>query len=691
MNDNRQHDRPTGADDQELGAALGEAVGREADSPVAPPPVANIAERAAARAKARRVRHGVVAVAAAAALVGGGLATWNALDGNNGDGSVLVATQPDVPEQAEPAADQSAPVAGEADPAAVPQPGEPRANEIAPPAPQPADPPAADPDEVVEDSRGESSDLASEVPTPEDLSTGPTLTWTEVSLDASTGLTDVYGMESVGDGRIIARAWGDAGDSVVVTTDGTTWSDVPMPAGISPDYIDIAGDRWLVGGPDTTGAERVSRAFFSDDEGATWTELAIAVTPAASMPSYCPERSRVRSVVASGDSIVLLIDSYAEFDLAALLVERGLASDRDSILQWDYTASTLVVYLGDSSNPETVEVTHEELGLAPGQPPQCTGPNGMHGERVLILTSDGIDTEQVAEYTGWTTSAVGTADGFSVIVTTHQGALLLTSSDGHSWNETPLADYSHSNVAHDTAGTTWHAGRGNGSFRIQRSGFGEAPSTAATFDGLQPGEVLAAGPAGVVATAWPLVDGGLAGVPEMRFAKDGYEVRFAQPPGGVTLWDLTEDVAVYEFGPEVMESDTPPEGVREITEDDGSVTVVFEDPETGEDLVTFTAEDLEPDIEQLRANPGGFDAFEQPPTWIGWSADGTDWGWQDAADAFGIDTADGHPWVTLAVGDDFVLARVDVVNMSDVFSDSTELQPFPPLDGTARWFIANVE
>ena len=183
--------------------------------------MANIAERAAARAKARRVRHGVVAIAAAAALVAGGLATWNALDGNNGDGSVLVATQPDVPEQAEPAADQSAPVAGEADPAAVPQPGEPRANEIAPPAPQPADPPAADPDEVVEDSRGASSDLASEVPTPEDLSTGPTLTWTEVSLDASTGLTDVYGMESVGDGRIIALAWGDAGDSVVVTTDGT--------------------------------------------------------------------------------------------------------------------------------------------------------------------------------------------------------------------------------------------------------------------------------------------------------------------------------------------------------------------------------------------------------------------------------------------------------------------------------------
>ena len=687
MNENRHPDQPAGSDDEVLGAALGEAIGRQADSPVASPPVIDIAERAAALAKARRVRHGVVSIAAAAVLIAGIAVAWNSLSGDDGE---LVATAPTLPESAGPAAEVAAPAAA--------QPSAPRAAETPPTPPVPADPSAAEPDGAPEepaaestgDTAGSTGDAA-DVPTPEEISTGAVLVWTEVTFDTSTGLIDVYGIDSVGDGRIVARALGDAGDQVVVTTDGTTWSDVPMPAGISPDYIDIAGDRWLVGGPDTTGAEHVSRAFYSDDEGTTWTELVIAITPAASMPSYCPERSRVRSVVASGDRIVLLVDSYAEFDLAALLVERGLVADKESILQWDYTASTLVVYVGDESDPEKVEVTHDELGLAPGQPPLCAGPDGTHRERVLILTNNGTDTEQVAEHTGWTTSAVGTPDGFSAILSTHEGALLLTSSDGRSWDETLLADYSHSNVARDTDGTTWHAGRGNGSFRIQRSGFGEAPSTAATFDGLQPGEVLAAGPAGVVATAWPLADGGLAGVPEMRFAKDGYEVRFAQPPGGVTLWDLTEDVAVYEFGPEVMESDTPPEGVREITEDDGSVTVVFEDPETGEDLVTFTAEDIEPDIEQLRANPGGFDAFEQPPTWIGWSADGTDWGWQDAADAFGIDAADGHPWVTLAVGDDFVLARVDVVNMSDVFSDSTELQPFPPLDGTARWFIANVE
>ena len=689
MNKNRHPDQPAGSDDEVLGAALGEAIGRQADSPVASPPVIDIAERAAARAKARRVRHGVVSIAAAALLIAGVAVAWNTLSGDDGE---LLATAPTIPGSAGPAAEVAAPAAA--------QPASPGAAETTPPAA--AVPPAVEPDGAPEepaaastgDTTGSTEDAA-DVPTPEEISTGPVLEWTEVTLDTSTGIIDIYGIESVGDGRIVARAWADAGDSVVVTTDGTTWSDVAMPADISPDYIDISGDRWLVGGPDTTdperAPERAARAFYSDDEGATWTELAIALTPAASMPSYCPERSRVRSVVASGDSIVLLIDSYAGFDLAALLVERGLAPDKDSIRQWSDTASSLVVYVGDESDPERVEVTHEELGLAPGQPPPCAGPDGTHDQGVHVLTSDGIDTEQVAEYKGWTTSAVGTPDGFSAIVTTHEGALLLTSSDGRSWNETPLADYSHSNVARDTDGATWHAGRGNGSFRIQRSGFGEAPSTAATFDGLQPGEVLAAGPAGVVATAWPVADGGLAGAPEMRFAKDGYEVRFEQPPGGLTLWDLTEDVAVYEFGPDVMQSDTPPDGVREITEDDGSVTVVFEDPDTGEDLVTFTAEDLEPDIEQLRANPGGFDAFEQPPTWIGWSADGTDWGWQDAADAFGIDTGDGHPWADLAVGDDFVLARVDVVNMSDVFSDSNELAPFPPLDSGARWFIAMVQ
>ena len=49
MNDDRRADQQPGADDERLGSALGEAVAREADGPVEPPPVTGIAERAAAR------------------------------------------------------------------------------------------------------------------------------------------------------------------------------------------------------------------------------------------------------------------------------------------------------------------------------------------------------------------------------------------------------------------------------------------------------------------------------------------------------------------------------------------------------------------------------------------------------------------------------------------------------------------
>ena len=126
MNDDRRrHQRPN---NEALGAALGEAVGKEADAPVEPPPVADIAERAAARARARRVRHGVVGIAAAVALIAG-LVTWNTLEGDGGDGNIQVATRPTVsepiaPEQAgeaagrpDPAAPERAEQAGEVDPA----------------------------------------------------------------------------------------------------------------------------------------------------------------------------------------------------------------------------------------------------------------------------------------------------------------------------------------------------------------------------------------------------------------------------------------------------------------------------------------------------------------------------------------------------------------------------------------------
>ena len=699
MNDDRRRDqRP---DDEALGAALGEAVGREADAPAEPPPVADIAERAAARAKARRARHGLVAIAAATALIAGGVAAWNTLGGDTGDGNIQVATQPTVPETTAPEAEQAA---GESDPtpagADLADLGdEPAADSTAGPTGdessaadrQLADPAASEPVGGAEQAGPGSTVADSSLPTPEELSTGPTLTWIEVDFDTSTGLTDVYRIESVGDGRILALGWGDAGDQVVVTTDGTTWSAIDMPDGIHPDLPDIGGDRWVVGGPDTTDPQLRGRVFFSDDQGATWTELTIDVgSEAGPLPSYCVERARVTAALASGDRMVAVVETYSDLDLQELLVAFGHAPDRDSILQWRYSDSALVVYLGEETDAESIEIPFDELGLAPGQSAPCAGPDGLHDQRVHIFTSDGADAEPVGRYNGANTSATRTAEGFFITLRTGEGDVLLASPDGRTWTEHDVSEQGYVPMTRGPDGAAWRSARSYDSYRIERLSVDSGPGTAAEFAGLRPGPILTAGPAGVVTTAEPISGAGTDSRSEVRIVKDGYELRLDQAWGDLALWDLTEDVAVYEFAaPEIMFRAAAPDGLRIVTEDDGSQTLVFEDPDTGDDLVAFTAADLERNAAQFT---DGLGAFEPPPTWIGWSADGADWGWQNAADAFGIDVGGtSPPPIELAVGEDFVLARVYAVTGGETVSTGgDESQPDPPGSPVARWFIAPV-
>ena len=201
------------------------------------------------------------------------------------------------------------------------------------------------------------------------------------------------------------------------------------------------------------------------------------------------------------------------------------------------------------------------------------------------------------------------------------------------------------------------------------------------------------GPAGLVVTAISTATGppGIGGgLPQGRVARDGYELRYNEPEGGLTLWDLTEDTAVYVFGPEDMRIETPPGGVRQIN-DGQLVGLVFEDPETGADLVTFTGEDLASLVgmtaEELEAASSGNP--EWPEEWVGWSADGTAWGWESLADAFGID--DDRIWTEFAVGRDFVIAPVatfQVLDPADSASETSESQDGQVLP--TRWFIAKV-
>ena len=686
-------DQRAAAEDLDLGAAVGRALRKRTETVWAPPPISLIEKRAAARARARAARRALAGIAASAVLVVGGVVAWNAL-ASGGTGTVVVS--PEDPDAEGRDAQDPDTAAAEGTGAAASSAG--AEGEAAGPGTRAA----ADDPSTVEDPPSVEDDQPTDPdgPTPEELSTGPVLQWTEID----TGFVDLFRIESVGDGRIIARAWYDtdttenvyAAERIVVTTNGTDWADVPMPSGIIPDHIDISGDRWVVAGPEA-GSDpfdgTLGRAFFSDDEGTTWTELAMGLPPDPAPASpYVIERAAVTSALASGENIVLVVTTGRSLDLYELLEGRGLVPEGKSVVGWQSSHSgSIVLELADSAGSgsasgstnllwygsgsgatESMSLTYDELGLTDEERATFDDAGGLNG-RVLVYASDGSTVELATEYEGWAWSGVATDEGFVLLVHGPQ-QMIVTSRDGRVWSEQPSLGNGYSAWTAGPGGTIWQMGSdGLGTLSILSGGYGEAPTTAATFEGIQPTSELAVGPAGLIITALPVSDAArdmAFGFPEGRVAKDGYELRYNEPEGGLTLWDLEADAAVYVFEPEDALSEQPPEGVREISGGEG-FGMVFEDPETGDDLVTFTDEDLAPifmpAIDGSTA-PLTLEDFEPPSVWMGWSAEGTAWGWQPTADAFGID--DGEPWAEFAVGGDFVLARVQIIEVPQILGSA---------------------
>ena len=714
---------------EELGEALGRALRDQPQTAWTTPPVSLIEERAAARAKARAVRRTVAGAAAAAALIIAGVAVWNGLDGD-GPGTVVVspddpdATDPDGAGDGTAAADDtgtSAASSAEADgPATGTAADDPSTS---------SDPPDVEGDQPAHPDK----------PSPEELSTGPVLQWTEID----TGFAELHRLESVGDGRVLARGWRESepstdpagGERVFVTDNGVDWIDVRMPAGIAPQLVDISGDRWVTtseGGGWVFSAEAGSgpaglgRAFFSDDEGATWTELTLILPPGPARASpYVVENFRVADVLVSGRNIVLVVARHIALDLSALLEGRDLIPEGRSAVGWSTARESITFDLAEGLQPadthqpkliahgaggggvggvgwgppvESISLTHDELSLTDEERAVLDGPS--YGQ-VLLVAGDGSAMEAVATYEGWPGAGLVTAEGF-VVTVVGPGAEMVTSPDGRLWGTQPLSESSPPARGVAVGGTIWDATIDQlGALSIRRGRFGETMMPVAVFEGLQPSGFLAAGPAGVVATALPAPDGAGAGAidgafPEGRIAKDGYELRYNEPEGGVTLWDLEAGAAVYVFGPESRLGDQPPEGVRESS-DGGEFALVFEDPESGADLVTFTYEDLASVFEAAFDSDGASvdpESYEMPETWVGWSADGTAWGWQLLNEAFGIDG--GESWAQFAVGADFVIARVDSIEVEAVgaradaqgdYAYATASATAPPIGSAARWFI----
>ena len=587
--DNQEH-----ADDQALGAALSDAIGRRVDDPVsAAPPTSVIARRAAARARARAARRTVVGIAASLALFAGGLTAWQAYDNQGGEEVIVTVPTPTEDPSTPPAPDAVSPT--------VPGAG----------------------GSTGSAGSGSAAVQAPNAPlTPEEASTGPVLQWTEIDPPPAlaSNIVNAYdGIKSVGDGRILARTWDKDGYAqFFVTTDGATWTPVPTPPGISPEHIDISGSRWLVTGWPTDSFDGFTRIFFSDNQGAAWTELAtdhlIGATGTSGTARLIPDSADITQVLTSGRNLVIVLQQIV-FD------EQAVADIN---------------------------------GEAPAPP-------------VWILASDGGRLELVADYTGWVSTGFSTDSGFTLYLVEDMTQYTLTSSDGRQWSETDDGWAWITDVGRGLGGGIWTARPIGLGSQILRLSQGAAPVTVATIDNIEIYNGLAAGPSGLAATgsvsATP-AEGGVtpAGLPSGRITKDGYELRYNEPEGGITLWDVEADAAIYVFGPEVILGEDLPEGVRapyqgvEMSDVDVEV-LVFLDPETGEDLVAFTARDILSITMTAMNDDTSFIEELRPETWVGWSANGTNWGWQTLPTAFGI-AGDDDPWVEFAVGNGFVLARI---------------------------------
>lgn len=552
---------------------------------------------------------------------------------------------------------------------------------------------------------------------PEDMSTGPILQWTEFD-PAIDGHGSLY---SIGDGRVVIRGETSAGVSQLISTsNGSDWSAVQLPANLSPHAFDLTGARWAIAGwsyDDPGDVDFGGRVYISDDRGASWTEVTLRIDP-PDLPEYAIAHTTVNAVATSGAQVVALTSTHLNLDIEALLHDRGLLPAGAQVHGISVGGGQVDVWLWEESseadshlrgtqweNETALTFTVDELDLSAEQIAIMESPTS--GESIRVYSGAGTELAQVAALDGWRASAIGHDDGFVVLTQTSRDEVnRLTSPGGENWSTQLLDPSSVPGWVRSTAlgpdGTVWVVSSdGTESYLTKWDADGEELTT--TWLGrLSSAGEFSVGPAGLATSAFqsppepPEGSGDTSGLPTGRVAKDGYELRYGEPEGGITLWDIEADGAVYEFGPDVIASNETPPGVRE--EDEGDVfELTFEDPVTGEELVTFTLEDLEA---VFGAQLGSSDRPDVD-MWVGWSSDGTDWGWQDTREAFGLGGVEAY--VVVAVGSDFVIASVLAFtsvegsssgsggpNGRDIIVESETSVEHRAASSGQRWFIARV-
>lgn len=577
-----------------------------------------------------------------------------------------------------------------------------------------------------------------DIPTPSDLSTGPVLQWTQLEFE----FESVIFVETTSDGRVVIGGRELGGSFAVrVTDDGEEWSALRLPDGVVPLAADARGDLWvLIGAPlgiHHRGAEIFGDVFVSDDRGASWIEASLDSMPGRQLPEYTSRSMRAVEVLTSGRQIVVAVLSFSTFDVNSLLADRGLIPDGASMAYWTLDEDSITVELRRFENDDGVadetelNLTYAELALSPNQIDAIEG--DQSDARIHLFGGEGTTLAHVAATDG--SDAVGrwTEDGFILLTDdwSHiaprpqappgpdsDGVILvvatelprkLSSADGSEWQSEPFDEYSEGThreaTVIDAVGvvwSSWREGSERGRVRITRESTGQPPVETAEFERLSTIRLLEAGPAGLGALATLSMPDGWSYARAGRAAKDGYELRYDEPSGGVTLWDVNSDKTVYLFESRLSEGPGTPVGTHQQGEG-LSYRLAFDDPDSAGEIVAFDAFDLQPVfgrcwwtsgrpgvfIERQRAQRGWHaGVFPEFWPWVGWSADGADWGWQALPEAF--DTCDASADLHLAVGTDYVVAVLQP-SAPPRFADAADGDADDPTGPTApRLFVARV-
>ena len=247
--------------------------------------------------------------------------------------------------------------------------------------------------------------------TPTEAPDASGLVWTEVDIADALGADEhsTISLESVGDGRVLALSSIDRGvDKILVTENSTDWAPIPVPAGFLPWEVDIIGDRWLIQGWDTTVEDPDTQILFSDNRGATWTDLVV---------------------------------DLGSIDGTAWIADAIVAGER-----------IVVVALSDGEPPGIEAIPEDDMDYQPSI------------SSVHIFLSDSGPAEWVAEYPGWFYIGYGASDGFHLIMSGPVGLSLLESPNGRQWTSTTV-DVENADGAQNELWTTDETG---GKFRVER-------------------------------------------------------------------------------------------------------------------------------------------------------------------------------------------------------------------------------